>query len=229
MIYTLFTFYRSREWADLCAQIKQERVNADGELICVYCGKPIVKAYDCICHHREYLTEENVNDLTVSLNPENIDLVHHRCHNYIHNKFGFTSREVFLVYGPPMAGKTSFVRTSMTAGDLVVDVDDIWQCVTGGPRYVKPAQLKSVVFRVRDTLLDCVKYRQGRWQNAYVVGGYPFASDRERLIRELGAREVFLDVPKEECILRLDGANDGRDVKEWRGYIEEWFDRYGPG
>ena len=57
-MYTLFTFYRSREWAALLAALKQERVNDEGQIVCEYCGKPIVRAYDMIGHHKEELTEE---------------------------------------------------------------------------------------------------------------------------------------------------------------------------
>ena len=78
--FSLDTFYSSKEWEKLRKLIAQERVDADGNIICAHCGKPIVKAYDMIGHHKIALTEENVNDATISLNPENIDLVHHRCH-----------------------------------------------------------------------------------------------------------------------------------------------------
>ena len=223
MIFNLFTFYRSKEWASLCSQIKAERVNEDGYIICAYCGKPIVKAYDCICHHKIALTEENVNDYSVSLNKDNIDLVHHRCHNYIHDKLGYSVREVFLIYGPPLSGKTTFVKQNAGYGDLILDIDNIWQCVTGGDRYIKPYQLKPIVFKIRDSIIESIKYRQGKWNNAYIIGGYPYTSERERLIKELGAREIFININKNECLLRLESCNDGRDPEEWRGYIESWF------
>lgn len=225
-MYDLFTFYRSREWQALCAQIKQERVNEDGQLICAYCGKPIVKAYDCICHHKKHLTEENVNDFSVSLNPENVDLVHHRCHNYIHDKLGYSKREVFIVYGPPLAGKTTWVRENMSEGDLVIDIDSIWECISGTDRYVKPNTLKPIVFKIRDLLLDSVKYRLGRWNNAYIIGSYVYQSDRERVIKDLGAKEIYINTPMIECINRLNNLDDKRDHDEWLKYIQEWFEKY---
>lgn len=223
-----FSFYRSKEWKKLLDNIKAERLDDDGQIICEYCGRPIVRAYDIIGHHKIELTEENVNDYDISLNPQNIQLVHHACHNRIHNKLGYANREVFLVYGAPLSGKSSFVKESMSAGDLIIDIDSIWQCISNLSRYEKPAKLKSIVFRVRDTLLDSVKYRLGKWNNAYVVGGYPLTSERERLIKELGAREVFIEATEEECLERLMAAGDGRDRREWEGYIREWFSRYDP-
>lgn len=226
-MFTVFSFYRSDEWRGLLDALKLERLNENGELICEYCGKPITRAYDCIGHHKEHLTEENVNDFNISLNPDLIELVHHRCHNYIHNKLGYAVREVYLVYGAPLSGKTSWVRENMSEGDLLIDIDDIWQCVSGCDRYIKPNRLKSVVFRVRDSLLDTVKYRFGKWNNAYIVGGYPLQSERERLCRELGAREIYIQCSRDECIERLRNCKDGRG-DEWLKYIDEWFDKYTP-
>ena len=87
-MFTLDTFYKSSDWQKLLAVLKMERVDPDGQLICWHCGKPITKSYDAIGHHTIFLTEENVNDAMISLNPELIRFVHHRCHNLIHNKFG---------------------------------------------------------------------------------------------------------------------------------------------
>ena len=224
-MYDLSSFYHGKEWRKLVEAIRIERVNEDGQLICEYCGKPIVRKYDAIGHHKVELTEENVNDFEVSLNPDNVVMVHHACHNRIHDKLGYSRREVYLVYGPPRAGKTTWVRENMTEGDLVVDMDNVWECVSMCDRYMKPKRLNAVVFKVRDVLIDAVKYRLGRWHNAYVIGGYPLSSERERLCRELGAREVFIDATMEECIQRAEGM-EGESAEDWKKFIVEWFERY---
>ena len=220
------SFYNSKEWHKLLSTIKLERVNEEGQVVCEYCGKPITRAYDIIGHHKIELDEENINDYDVSLNPQNILLVHHSCHNRIHNKLGYAHRQVFLVYGSPLSGKSTWVKDNMVEGDLIIDVDSIWQCVSGLNRYQKPARLKGIVFKLRDELLNAVKYRLGKWNNAYVIGGYPLQSERERLSKELGAREIFIDTSKEECLQRLEALDDGRDKEEWAKYIEEWHKRF---
>ena len=222
---SLFDFYKSKEWRAVLASIKMERLNENGETICEYCGRPIVKAYDIIGHHKTELTHENVNDATISLNPDNVQLVHHRCHNYIHNKLGYSMREVFLVYGAPCSGKSAWVRNNMEPGDLVVNMDEIWRCVSGMGLYKKPNRLKAVVFRTRDQLYDVVRYRVGKWNNAYIVGGFPLQSERERMLKEMGAREVFIDATMEECIQRA-RATEGMDADEYEGYIRKWFETY---
>lgn len=68
----VWEFYRSSEWEKLRELITLERVNDEGDLICEYCGKPIMKAYDAICHHKIELNEVNVHDAEIALNPSNI-------------------------------------------------------------------------------------------------------------------------------------------------------------
>lgn len=225
MFSTLRDFYHSREWQDFTKSLRLERASTDGSLYCEHCGKPIVKAYDCIAHHKRMLTLENVNDYNVSLNSSNIELVHHACHNEIHARFGFRRQEVFLVWGPPCAGKCDYVERIRQPGDLIVNIDTLWQAVSGCPRYVKPPALRPVVFGVWDHLLDSVRYRQGRWQNAYVIGGFPFAGERERILRDLDARDVFIDTPQGVCLSRA-AEDPARDAEEWSGYIADWFERY---
>ena len=223
---SLYNFYRSREWENLLKVIKLQRTDSQGNIICENCGKPIVRSYDCIGHHVTELTEENYTDYNISLNPVNIKLVHHKCHNIIHNKLYSNNRQVFIVYGSPLAGKSSWVADNMTEGDLIIDLDNIWECVSGCDRYVKPNRLKSVVFAVRDNLLESVKYRRGKWLNAYVIGGYPYKAERDRLTDMLGAREVYIDTGREECLNRLLACEDNRDVTEWTKYINDWWLQY---
>lgn len=225
-MYTLQNFYKSKQWQKLLEVIKLERVNEDGQLICWHCGKPIVDKYDVIGHHTIFLTEDNVNNSEISLNPDLIQLVHHRCHNKIHNKLGYTKREIFLVYGSPLSGKSSYVKTVAEPGDLIIDINDIWKCVSGQPLHKKPPKLNAVVFGIRDRLLEMVKYRVGRWDNCYIIGGYPLISERERLCKELGAREIFIDTPKEECLQRLEESD--RDKSDYSKYIEEWWRKFTP-
>ena len=225
-MYTLENFYKSKQWQKLLEVIKLDRVNEDGQIICWHCKKPIVDKYDCIGHHTIFLTEANVNNADISLNPKLIQLVHHRCHNLIHNKLGYTKREVFLVYGSPMSGKSTYVKSVSEPGDLIIDINSIWSAVSGSENS-KPPKLNAVVFGLRDRLIEMVKYRVGRWDKAYIIGGYPLISERERLCKELGAREIFIDTPKEVCIQRLQESED-RDLSDYSNYIEEWWRKYIP-
>ena len=221
MPFTLDTFYKSKQWYGLVQQLKFERLNEQGQLICAHCGRPITKKYDCIGHHTIELTNDNVNDYSISLNPELIELIHFRCHNIEHQRFEGFSQNVYLVYGSPCSGKSTWVNDVANPDDLIVDIDSIWECISSSDKYHKPARLKSNVFGVRDCLLDQVRTRTGMWRNAYIIGGYPLRSDRDRLCDLLRATPIFIDEPKEICLSRTKN-------EEWKEFIEDWFDSYIP-
>ena len=223
----LANFYQSAPWRNLLSVLKSERLDPQGNLLCAHCGKPIVKKYDCIGHHTVPLTEENVNDAAISLNPALIMLVHHGCHNQIHNKLGHAEQKVYLVWGSPLSGKTSWVQENRNPGDLIVDMDSIWQCISGQKRYTKPPRLNSIAFMVRDQLIDSIRVRRGKWQNAYVIGGYPLIAERERLLSALGAESIHIDTDRETCLARL-RCDPDRDFKEWSRYLADWWEKYSP-
>ena len=220
-MFTLDNFYKSDEWISLLNVLKLERVSSDNLLYCEYCNKPIVKKYDCIGHHKIELTNINVNDYNISLNPENIMLIHHKCHNIIHQRFEGFKQTVYIVYGSPCSGKSTWVKEVANTDDLILDMDNLWEAVCLSDKHNKPNRLKANVFGIRDIILDQVRCRLGMWRNAYIIGGYPLAADRERLANKLGAELIYIECDKSTCLSRAHN-------KEWEGFIEEWFDMYQP-
>lgn len=221
-------FYKSRKWSSFVDGLRNERVTPDGLILCEHCGQPITKAYDCIGHHITELTDENVSDVNISLNPDNIKLVHFRCHNAIHNRFqGYQGRKqqhVYIVYGAPLAGKSEYVAGIAEPNDIVISMDRLWRAIRSDKSGDdKPAALKTNVFGLRDALLDMIKVRRGRWENAYIIGGYPLDAERERLAEMLGADKfIFVEADKELLLLK---AGDDEQMKK---FITDWFEKYTP-
>ena len=230
MFTSLSQFYNSDEWRKFRLLLIAERTNkVDGVLYCEHSGKPLINTYDIVLHHIQPLTLQNVNDYSISLNPANIMIVSQRSHNEIHKRFGYcTERKVYLVYGSPCSGKTTFVNEIKGNSDLIIDMDNIWQCITGGARYEKPNALKTNAFIVRDALYDSVKTRAGKWERAFIIAGMPIKSDRERLLNSLGAEPIFIDTDKETCLQRLatDKTRTQAQRQEWEQYINKWFEDY---
>jgi hypothetical protein len=218
-MFTLANFYQSREWTAFKEGLMQERTGEDGFLRCARCGLPIVARYDCIGHHVIELTDENVADAAVSLNPANVELVHFRCHNAIHERFGAYQRRVFLVYGAPCAGKSTWVRENAAADDLILDIDRLWEAVSVSDRYHKHPRIAQNVFGLRDCLIDQIRVRAGKWRRAFVVGGYPLRSERDRLCGLVGAEPIFVDTDEETCLARAEN-------EQWRGFVRDWFEAY---
>ena len=206
-----------------------ERTNSnDGVLYSQHSGQPLLKAYDIVLHHIKPLTPMNVNDFSVSLNPANILICSQKEHNEIHARFGFVAeRKVYYVYGAPCAGKTTFVREIKGNSDIVVDMDSIWECITGGERYEKPNALKTNAFAVRDCLLEMVRTRAGKWERAWIISSEGSSGVRERAIERLGAEPIYIESTIDECLKRLYKNPNGRDVKEWEGFIKMFFEDYG--
>ena len=212
-------FYKSKGWLSLVETLRIERINSDGDLICAHCGKPIVKKYDCIGHHKIELTEDNVDDYTISLNGSNVDLIHFRCHNEIHQRFGGFKQRVFIVYGSPCAGKTTWVKHNAMPDDLILDLDSIWEAVSLADRYHKPKRLRANVFGIRDAVIDQIRTRTGLWRNAFVIGTYPLRTDRDRLCDLLRAEPVFIETDEDTCLERA-------RTDEWKHLVREWFETF---
>ena len=79
---TLARFYKSKRW-EACRRVVMERAH----WLCERCGAPAV-----VAHHRVYLTEENVTDPRISLNPDLIEALCYDCHNKEHFKPSTTPR-----------------------------------------------------------------------------------------------------------------------------------------
>lgn len=227
MFNTLSEFYNSTEWKTLRKNLIIERTADDGFLYDEFNGEKLLNAYDIVAHHKQQLTLDNVNDYNISLNPDNIMLVSHRSHNEIHKRFGYSAgRKVYYVYGSPCSGKSTFVKSVKGNSDIVLDMDRIWECITGGERYYKPNALKANAFLMRDLLFDMIRTRTGKWERAYVIESGARKGDRERKIALLGAEPIFIEADKETCLMRLASDEKRKNKEEQIQFINEWFEEY---
>lgn len=215
-------FYASKAWRGF-----REATISERGIVCQHCGLKILDGITV--HHIDEITIDNIDDALISLNPEKVLIVHTKgCHNEIHSRFGYSSkRQVFLVYGPPLSGKTTYVNKYKQRGDLLVDMDRIYQAITGLEKFYKPNSLLSNAIAVQNTLIDNIKTRYGKWHNAWIVGGYADKYKRDRIINGLGAEPILIDTSKEECITRLE-LDEKRKNLGWEEYIIRWFEEYTP-
>lgn len=208
-------FYASRAWRELREYLVIERGGK-----CERTGKVYTDTSKLIAHHKIELTPENISDPNITLNPDNIEIISLDEHNKEHKRFGHT-KGVYIVWGSPLSGKSTYINQVATYGDLIIDIDNIWQAVSGQPRYVKPNQLKANVFAIRDLLYDQVRVRQGQWGDAYVIGGLPNKIERDRLEQRLGAESVYIESTRQDCMDRL-----GDRPSEWGQYINDWWEEF---
>ena len=75
------SFYKSNAWKTC----RDEYAKSCGHL-CESCLKRGIIAPGAIVHHKLHLTPENINDPSVTLNWDNLELVCRDCHAERHNK-----------------------------------------------------------------------------------------------------------------------------------------------
>lgn len=228
MFKTLKEFYRSKEWQAFREVVISKRINNRGEIICEHCGRPIYKKYDCILHHKQELTAATVNNLNVSLNEENIMVIHFECHNEIHGKFNSSKQEVYIVWGSPCAGKSEWVSTVAKRDDIVIDTDTIYHMINPlNQMHDKPPRLSRVALKVRDTLLDCVRDRIGQWQRAYILTTECLPTQLDRMAEMYNAKLIHIDTDKRTCVSNLH-QNELKYIHrdEFTKYIDSYWEKF---
>lgn len=216
----LASFYISKEWRNFRQTVINERLARDGDIICNHCNKPIMNSYEIIAHHCNiFLTEQNVFDYDISLNPDNIQLVHMACHNKIHLNFGNSFRKVFIVFGSPAAGKSTFVNEAASPDDLIVDIDRIYEAINNN----RSKKLYTNVMKIFNDLIDSVKTRQGQWRNAYIV----LANCRnvERFQRMLDAEVIHISTAKEVCYERAE-IKINKYGESYKDYLDQYWNEW---
>jgi hypothetical protein len=219
----LQNFYKSREWIAFRLMLIALRGP-----VCQECGRVIARTIDIIGHHTTPLTIDNYKDRSISLNPDKVELVCFDCHNKVEQRFGYVpTKQVFIVYGAPMSGKTMLTKQLMQRNDIVVDINEIYQAITGLPSYDKPNALYSNAVAVQNLLIDQVRTRYGKWNNAYIVGGYPDPYKRSKLISDIGAELLLCEASQDECVSRLCAdADRAMMADQYKQYIAKWFQEY---
>lgn len=127
---------------------------------------------------------------------------------------------VYLIYGSPCSGKTTYIKEHMKRGDLICDVDYIYGAISNDDPHNAELYLHEVACKLNGTLKDIIRKRDGGWGNAYVVS---IANTKEKLKTEkerIKADEcIFIDTPYEVCMER---AKERPFYFQW--IIQEWFE-----
>ena len=215
-------FYNSRAWRAL-----RERLIVEANFLCADCGESYLRdSTQLVGHHVKELTPANVNDASISLNPDNIKIICRKCHDKAHRRFAYDDgQRVYIVYGAPCSGKSTYVNQLAQRGDLIVDLDAIYSAISICTYHEHQNRLKRAAFAVRDTLLEQIRLRVGYWHDAYVVGGYPRKLQREELASRLGAELVYVETTR-ELAKATAIVTRGELAKQWQGYIDDWFDAF---
>ena len=85
-------FYSSKKWKDIRKQVAEESF-----YICSICGKPTYSNQG-IVHHKIPVTEENINDPSITLNKNNLMYVCRNCHEALHKQMDIKKSDINKPY-----------------------------------------------------------------------------------------------------------------------------------
>ena len=127
---------------------------------------------------------------------------------------------VYLIYGSPCSGKSTYVKERFKSGDIVCDVDKLYSALCFNEEHQTELYAQEVASQLYDNLLDIVRDRQGYWHNAYVITIANTKEKIEQMKERVHADEViYVDTPIEVCLER---AKERPFYFVW--LIEEWFE-----
>lgn len=123
-----------------------------------------------------------------------------------------------IVYGPPCAGKTTWVRQHARRNDLVVDHDLIAQRLGSPSTHHHPRELRAQAeHHVRRLLLEIEHGQHDRW---WVVRTLANPADRAPLAARLAGRAHLILPPRSVLYARADQRPRPRQT---RYVIDQWL------
>lgn len=127
---------------------------------------------------------------------------------------------VYLVYGSPCSGKTTYIKEHLKSGDIVCDVDRLYSAISFNEEHQTELYAQEVASELYKEMLNIIRDRKGNWKNAYVVS---LANTDERLkaeMKRINADEaIFIDTPYEVCMERAKAR-----PFYFQFLIQEWFE-----
>lgn len=109
---------------------------------------------------------------------------------------------LFLVVGPPAAGKTTWVRQHARPGDITIDYDAIANVFTppGGDPHSTPRHVQAVVKAARQAAIDTA-VTTAHQHDVYVIHAMPSPALLARY-RDAGARIITIDPGRDIVLAR---------------------------
>lgn len=126
---------------------------------------------------------------------------------------------VYLIYGSPCSGKSTYVKENFKPGDIVCDVDRLYAALCFNEEHKEELYAQEVAKSLYTELLDIIRDRKGHWKNAYVVSLANTPEKVKAAMERVNAdKAVFIDTPFEVCMER---AKERPFYFEY--LIQDWF------
>jgi len=134
--------------------------------------------------------------------------------------------DVYIVWGAPASGKSTYAKEHMKPGDLIVDLDLIKQSISLQEKTETDDALLPVALSIRDHIYELIERRDIEC-DCWVVAGLPNKDERERLARKLKTDKlIFIDATHDICIQQAMNDRSRKDKGKQRKIIDKWFKQY---
>lgn len=135
-----------------------------------------------------------------------------------------------IIYGPPAAGKSTYVKDHEAPGDIVIDLGAIRAGLAFTVEYDAPTKYLRPAVEKRNELLRSLATER-RPVKAWFIVGAPTQRERDYWNKALKPLEtVMLDTPEDECIARImkDPLRKSRLIPEEQQIqaIKRWWKLY---
>lgn len=232
------SFYNSKKWRDCRNAYFNSKYG-----ICELCGKPGEEV-----HHKVFLNSENIHDYNIAFNWDNLQLLCRGCHNAIHEKAYdmyraknrtnagvknglcfdedgniIENKNVFIVWGAPASGKTTYVRENKGKYDLVVDLDYILSAISFINGKDRAEDYLPFGLEIRDLLYNLIAERKYYFEKAWIIATLPNKKKRLELQSKLKAELIHIDTSKDLCLKRARNDEDRRNKDLQYKIIEKYF------
>lgn len=240
-------FYNSAQWFKTRDAYIAERMNLDGGL-CEECGEAVGEEL----HHIIPLSPANIDDSSVTVDPKNLKWLCKDCHFKAHRALiaeqseryresrrkilqngcymdenGFLQKQkIYVVWGAPAAGKSTYVAKNKNPGDLVIDLDLLKAALYGRAGRCEDVgdNLLPLALSVRDFLLGQVRLGAADCENVWVIASLPKKAERDALRESLNAELVYIESDYHECLRRArsDPSRSDKIIQQY--IIDKWFE-----
>lgn len=175
---------------------------------------------------------------------ENLQSLCRACHALKTARERGQASPIWLVCGPPAAGKTTYVLQRAQPTDLIVDFDGLLQACTL-PREARLIDQKTLsgfapyiwaaydaMIAQRESMIEGAHYHTKNdvfMPPMWIIGGMPDRKRRRNMAARLGASSLILAIPPDQCRRHLmhDGARESQ-VEWWMERVDAWWHAYEP-
>jgi predicted kinase len=128
---------------------------------------------------------------------------------------------IYIIYGAPCSGKSTYIKNHAKEGDLICDVDLIYSAISVDQPHEADLYIHEIALKLKECLFDIIENRAGKWNDVYITSIANNDKDLQALKERVNADKLILiDTPYEECIKRSFERPD-----YFKLLINEWFDK----